>query len=339
MIFNRDDKCTEEEKEYYDMIGEYTVSVFIIFFVMCLFSFIENYPLLKSSLLLLFFGFFIASNLILTSKLSSEFNKWPKGEEDMWWMITLIGVIIIYFFFGFYSVYKIFGKREPIGSEYLFYIPCIMHIILFFLIWIFDSCEKIKHRCSVESWPENQKGEDKKNEREDYCNNLNEICMDDMNKSEDECGICSDTNYNNKDDCTSNDGEWTSKYTKCFWSKPTDKKVSSCDIVTDSPPLEPHEGSCIYDINKCGDNDSICNDFQPTSIFYDCCSKKTIGWQENMPQLCDTLTTQIEENKTQEGRIGGPENSQRAGELEAEYNLRVAASNQTSHIHDQDLYK
>ena len=39
-------------------------------------------------------------------------------------------------------------------------------------------------------------------------------------------------NYNNKDDCTSNDGEWTSKYTKCFWSKPTDKKVSSCDIVT-----------------------------------------------------------------------------------------------------------
>ena len=56
-----------------------------------------------------------------------------------------------------------------------------------------------------------------------------------------------------------------------------------------------------------------------------------------MPQLCDTLTTQIEENKTQEGRIGG--GSQRAGELEAEYNLRVAASNQTSHIHDQDLYK
>ena len=321
MIFNREEECTKAEKEYYDTIGIYTLILFIGFVISLLISYIIN-PLLKLIPLQIDSVCFFIVNLLIYIALS----------KNVFLVFCIIYGILILFFLG--CIFVDNSVRAINILEYPLYILCGINIIVLLGILIFGSCEKIDHDCNVESWPDEFKT-DEKSSREDLCNNLNETCMNDKNKSEDECGTCSDIKYNNEDDCNDNNGVWTSRYTKCFWSKPSDKKVSSCDITTDSPPLEVHEGSCVYDLDKCASIN--CNDFQPTTVFYDCCEENTRGWEENMD--CDTLRTQIDANKTDEGRIGGSDATQRAGELEAEYNLRVAASSQTSNIHNQDLYE
>tara|TARA_B100000900_G_C20564298_1_gene710338 strand:- start:686 stop:1750 length:1065 start_codon:yes stop_codon:yes gene_type:complete len=354
MFYNREEKCTNEMKEKYLYISRYLIATGIYILLLFILSIFDSNRVLSlfEGLLLLIYVITILgiiSTIYYKNTRNPYKNNFILNIEKL--EIKLFYAAILFFTTCFIIslvnlFYLLIKKQDTFTyiydnwTKYIVYLVLVIKVLVllsFLFIWIFGPCDKIIHSCNLESWPSKFKSDDKKDDREEICNNLNETCMDDMNKTEDECGTCSNTNYNNKDDCTDNDGEWTSRYTKCFWSKPTDRKVSSCDIVTDSPPLAAHEGSCIYDINKCGVNDSICDDFQPTSIFYNCCSKKTIGWQENMPQLCDTLRTQIEENKTEEGRIGG--GSQREGELEAEYKLRVAASNQTSHIQDEDLYK
>ena len=354
MFYNREEKCTNEMKEKYLYISRYLIATGIYILLLFILSIFDSNRVLSlfEGLLLLIYVITILgiiSTIYYKNTRNPYKNNFISNIEKLeiifyLWAVSFFLTCFIIIFSN--TLGLITNKQDTFTyiydnwTKYFVYLVLVLKVLVllsFLFIWIFGPCDKIIHSCNLESWPSKLKSDDKKNDREEICNNLNETCMDDMNKTEDECGTCSNTNYNNKDDCTDNDGEWTSRYTKCFWSKPTDRKVSSCDIVTDSPPLKAHEGSCIYDINKCGVNDSICDDFQPTSIFYNCCSKKTIGWQENMPQLCDTLRTQIEENKTEEGRIGG--GSQREGELEAEYKLRVAASNQTSHIQDEDLYK
>ncbi len=330
MIFNREEECINVEKEYYDTIVIHTGILFVIFLLMILISLLNNHPEIKTGFLFLISGSFIAVNIILSV------NIWDKLEGDM--LLMFIIPLVIYSLITlitFTFTANLFFKLKPISNvfEYPLYILCGINIIVLLGIWIFGPCKKIDHDCNVESWPDEFKTDALKSGREDFCNNLNETCMNDKDKSEDECGICSDTTHSNEDDCNDNDGEWTSRYTKCFWSQASNKKVSSCDITTDSPPLEVHEGSCVYDLDKCASIN--CDDFQPTSVFYDCCEENTLGWEENMD--CDTLRTQIDDNKTDEGRIGG--GSKRAGELEAEYNLRVAASSQTSNIHNQDLYE
>ena len=381
MIFNREEECTNVEKEYYDTIGIYTGVLSGIFLLMISSILFNNHPNFNTIYLLIISVAFIVCNIILSV------NIWDKLKKNMLLMFiftpSILYSLITLWFTGF-----LFFKQETISDflRNMLYIPCFINIIILLSIWIFGSCNKINHDCNVESWPEEFKSDALKSGREDFCNNLNETCMDGQDKSEDKsedkCGSCSDSNYNNKDDCTDNNNVWTSRYTKCFWSKPSDKKVTSCDITTNSDPLEVHEGSCVYDLDKCSSIN--CNDFQPTTIFYDCCEENTLGWEENMD--CDTLRSQIEANKifhnslkackalvpveeqdgaenicrqgpstggscqynpdglpgekcvsTIQGRIG--EGSQRAGELEAEYNLRVAASSQTSNIHNQDLYE
>lgn len=328
MIFNREEECTEDDKEYYDTIGKYTLVLSCIFLLMILISLLNNHPEIKTGFLLIISGAFIACNIILSVDI------WDKLKKNMLLMFIFTPSIlyspITLWFTGF-----LFFKQEAMSEFFrnMLYILCGINIIILLSIWIFGPCNKIDHDCNVESWPDEFKDGALKSGREDFCNNLNETCMDGQGKSEDECGTCSDTKYNNEDDCNDNDGEWTSRYTKCFWSQASNKKVSSCDITTDSPTLKVHEGSCVYDLDKCASIN--CNDFQPTSVFYDCCEENTLGWEENID--CDTLRSQIDANKTDEGRIGG--GSQRAGELEAEYNLRVAASSQTSNIHNQDLYE
>ena len=373
MIFNREEECTNVEKEYYDTIGLYT----LILFIGWLFSLIINLlidlqfkiiPLFSSSIILCI-GNIITYYILFNKNILSYFTN-----------VFLVSCII----YGIITLYMLINliRFKFQVDDTLFYILCGINIIILLSIWIFGSCNKINHDCNVESWPEEFKSDDKMDDREEFCNNLNETCMDGQDKSEDKCGSCSDSNYNNKDDCTDNNNEWTSRYTKCFWSKPSDKKITSCDITTDSDPLEVHEGSCVYDLDKCSSIN--CSDFQPTTVFYDCCEENTPGLEENMD--CDTLRSQIEDNKifhnslkackalvpaeeqdgaenicrqgpstggscqynpdglpgekcvsTIQGRIG--EGSQRAGELEAEYNSRVAASRQTSNIHNQDLYE
>jgi len=324
MIFNREEECTNVEKEYYDTIGKYTLILFIGFVISLLIRYIIG-PLFKLIPLELDSLFFFIVNLLI-------YKAHPK---NVFLVLCIIYGILFVFCLVFLFVDQSVSAKAFNILEYPLYILCAINIIVLLSIWIFGSCEKIDHDCNVESWPDEFKTGALKSGREDFCNNLNETCMNDKNKSEDECGTCSDSKYNNEDDCNDNDGEWTSRYTKCFWSKPSDKKVSSCDITTDSPPLEVHEGSCVYDLDKCASIN--CSDFQPTTVFYDCCEENTRGWEENIKNSCNTLRSQIDANKTDEGRIGG--GSQRAGELEAEYNLRVAASSQTSNIHNQDLYE
>lgn len=376
MIFNREE-CTKDEKEYYDTIGIYTGVLSGIFLLMISSILFNNHPNFNTIYLLIISVAFIACNIILSVDIRDTLKK------NMLLMFIFTPFIFYCPITGRF-VKALFFKQEAISDRWriMLYILCGINIIILLSIWIFGSCNKIDHECNVESWSDEFKSDDKRGDREDFCNNLNETCMDGQDKSEDECGTCSDSNYNNKDDCTDNNGEWTSRYTKCFWSQGSNKKVSSCDITTDSPPLEVHEGSCVYDLDKCASIN--CNDFQPTSVFYDCCEENTLGWEENMD--CDTLRSQIEANKifhnslkackalvpaeeqdgaenicrqgpstggscqynpdglpgekcvsTIQGRIG--EGSQGAGELEAEYNLRVAASSQTSNIHNQDLYE
>lgn len=349
MIFNREEECTTDEKEYYNAIGKYTLVLSIGYVIsLILYLFIDNPEykilILYASILSLISGNigYIIYKIYTSVKgkviiFSSIYKLFLKNIFSYFSIILLVSCFvygIIFFAFEYMVLFK--DKVKEVNYlEYPFYISFTINIIILLLFWLFGPCEKIYHDCNVESWPDEFKEDDLKSGREDFCNNLNETCMNDKNKSEDECGTCSDSKYNNKEDCNDNDGEWTSRYTKCFWSKPSDKKVTSCDITTDSPPLEFHEGSCVYDLDKCASIN--CNDFQPTTVFYDCCEENTRGWQENMD--CDTLRTQIDANKTEEGRIGGKGVSQRAGELEAEYNLRVAASRQTSNIHNQDLYE
>jgi len=331
MVFNRGEECTKAEKEYYDTIGKYTLFLSIVFVILLTLTWIISSvnPIFKIVPLLIGVLLLGPINLVYTiTILLSE-----KIYIFSYFSIVSLVSCVLYTIIFLTMLYFIFKVKQIDILEYSLYTLCSINIILLFLFWLFGPCEKIDHDCNVESWPDKFKEDDLKSGREDFCNNLNETCMNDKNKSEDECGTCSDSKYNNKDDCNDNDGEWTSRYTKCFWSKPSDKKVTSCDITTDSKPLEFHEGSCVYDLDKCASIN--CNDFQPTTVFYDCCEENTRGWQENMD--CDTLRTQIDANKTTEGRIGG--GSQRAGELEAEYNLRVAASSQTSNIHNQDLYE
>lgn len=376
MIFNREE-CTKDEKEYYDTIGIYTGVLSGIFLLMISSILFNNHPNFNTIYLLIISVAFIACNIILSVDIRDTLKK------NMLLMFIFTPFIFYCPITGRF-VKALFFKQEAISDRWriMLYILCGINIIILLSIWIFGSCNKIDHECNVESWSDEFKSDDKRGDREDFCNNLNETCMDGQDKSEDECGTCSDTTYSNKDDCTDNNGEWTSRYTKCFWSQGSNKKVSSCDITTDSPPLEVHEGSCVYDLDKCASIN--CNDFQPTSVFYDCCEENTLGWEENMD--CDTLRSQIEANKifhnslkackalvpaeeqdgaenicrqgpstggscqynpdglpgekcvsTIQGRIG--EGSQGAGELEAEYNLRVAASSQTSNIHNQDLYE
>ena len=328
MIFNREEECTNDEKEYYDTIGIYTRVLSGIFLLMISSILFNNHPNFNTIYLLIISIAFIVCNIILSVDI------WDKLKKNMLLMFIFTPSILYSLITLWFTGFLLF-KQEAISDflRIMLYILCGINIIILLSIWIFGPCNKIDHDCNVESWPDKFKDGALKSGREDFCNNLNETCMNDKNKSEDKCGTCSDSIYNNKEDCNDNDGEWTSRYTKCFWSKPSDKKVTSCDITTDSPPLEFHEGSCVYDLDKCASIN--CNDFQPTTVFYDCCEENTRGWQENMD--CDTLRTQIDDNKTTEGRIGG--GSQRAGELEAEYNLRVAASSQTSNIHNQDLYE
>lgn len=355
MIFNREEECTKAEKEYYNTIGIYTLILFIGFVIsLILYLFIDD-PIYKIFILYISILSLISGNIGYTIYTIYTLIKEKKVNIFSWNIGYTIYKLFIKNIFSYFSivllvscfVYSIIfvafeymvlftDKVKEINNfEYPIYISFTINIIVLFLFWIFGSCEKIDHDCNVESWPDEFKTDALKSGREDFCNNLNETCMNDKNKSEDECGTCSDSKYNNEDDCNDNDGEWTSRYTKCFWSKPSDKKVSSCDITTDSPPLEVHEGSCVYDLDKCASIN--CSDFQPTTVFYDCCEENTRGWEENIKNSCDTLRSQIDANKTDEGRIGG--GSQRAGELEAEYNLRVAASSQTSNIHNQDLYE
>jgi len=377
MIFNREKECTNVEKEYYDTIGICTAVLSGIFLLMILSNLFNNYPKFNTIYLFIISGAFIACNIILSVNIRDTLKK------NMLLMF-IFTPFILYSLITLWFTLVLFFKQEAISDRWriMLYILCSINIIILLSIWIFDPCNKIDHDCNVESWSDEFKSDDKRGDREYFCNNLNETCMDGQDKSEDECGSCSDSNYNNKDDCTDNNGEWTSRYTKCFWSQGSNKKVSSCDITTDSPPLEVHEGSCVYDLDKCASIN--CSDFQPTSVFYDCCEENTLGWEENMD--CDTLRSQIEANKifhnslkackalvpaeeqdgaenicrqgpstggscqynpdglpgekcvsTIQGRIG--EGSQGAGELEAEYNLRVAASSQTSNIHNQDLYE
>lgn len=330
MIFNREEECMKADKEYYDTIGKYTAVLSGIFLLMILSNLFNNYPKFNTIYLFVISGAFIACNIILSVNIRDTLKK------NMLLMF-IFTPSILYSLITLWFTLVLFFTQEAINPSLriMLYILCGINIIVLFLFWIFGSCEKIDHDCNIESWPDKFKTDALKSGREDFCNNLNETCMDGQGISEDECGTCSDTKYNNEDDCNDNDGEWTSRYTKCFWSQVSNKKVSSCNITTDSPPLEVHEGSCVYDLDKCASIN--CNDFQPTSVFYDCCEENTIGWEENMD--CDTLRTQIEANKTTEGRIGGSDATQRAGELEAEYNLRVAASSQTFNIHNQDLYE
>ena len=302
-------ECSEAIKDIYIKILIFLILLFILGLITSILYF-------KGFLNIKYIYLIIANLIIFSLSIWINYDTYKISKK---YLVLYILSILSTIFYIIISVLAF--KTISINNQIL--LTLFINLLLV-LLFFFGSCDEIKHSCNIKSWPENQKGEDKKNEREDYCNKLNETCMDDMNKSEDECGICSDTNYNNKDDCLDNNKEWTSRYTKCFWSKPSDKKVTSCDITTDSPPLEFHEGSCVYDLDKCASIN--CNDFQPTSVFYDCCEENTRGWQENMD--CNTLRTQIDANKTTEGRIGG--GSQRAGELEAEYNLRVAASSQTS---------
>ena len=381
MVFNRGEECTKDEKEYYNTIGKYTLILSIGYAIsLILYLFIDD-PIYRNIIL------YISIVLLTLVNIGYTLFKVKIVNIFSYLSIVLIVSCLVYSIIFFIFIYFIGKDKEVNYLEYPFYISFTINIILLFLFWLFGPCEKIYHDCNVESWPDEFKTDALKSGREDFCNNLNETCMNDKNKSEDECGTCSDSKYNNKEDCNDNDGEWTSRYTKCFWSKPSDKKVTSCDITTDSTPLEFHEGSCVYDLDKCASIN--CNDFQPTTVFYDCCEENTRGWQENMD--CDTLRSQIDANKTfhdrlrtceallleeeqdetkqrtaceggssgagschyisdglpgekcvpntNQGRIGGSGATQRAGELEAEYNLRVAASSQTSNIHDQDLYE
>lgn len=333
MIFNREEECTEDEKEYYDIIGICTAVLSGIFLLMILSNLFNNYPKFNTIYLFIISGAFIACNIILSVNIRDTLKKvWLTHKVLLMFIFT---PSILYSLITLWFTLVLFFTQEAINPSLriMLYILCSINIIILLSIWIFGPCNKIDHDCNVESWPDKFKTDALKPGREDFCNNLNETCMDDKNKSGDECGSCSDTTYSNEDDCTDNNGEWTSRYTKCFWSQGSNKKVSSCDITTDSPSLEVHGGSCVYDLDKCASIN--CDDFQPTSVFYDCCEENTLGWEENMD--CDTLRSQIEANKTNEGKIG--EGSQRAGELEAEYNLRVAASSQTSNIHNQDLYE
>ena len=299
-------ECSEAIKDIYIKILIFLILLFILGLITSILYF-------KGFLNIKYIYLIIANLIIFSLSIWINYDTYKISKK---YLVLYILSILSTIFYIIISVLAF--KTISINNQIL--LTLFINLLLV-LLFFFGSCDEIKHSCNIKSWPENQKGEDKKNEREDYCNKLNETCMDDMNKSEDECGICSDTNYNNKDDCLDNNKEWTSRYTKCFWSKPTDKKVSSCDIITNSSPLEKHEGSCVYDINKCGDNNNICNDFQPTSVFYDCCPI------ENWETIdCDSLTTAINENK--EGR---------RGELRLEYEHRYRAMRENTERRDIDM--
>ena len=305
-------ECSEEIKDIYIKILIFPILSFILGLFALLISYFQNLDVIK-------YIYLIPANLIILSLsiwIIYDTYKIPENYLVLY-ILSILSTI-------FYIIISILAfKTISINNQILLTLFINLLIVLLFF---FGPCDKIKHSCNVESWPNYAKSDDSIN-KEEFCNKLNETCMEDMNKSEDECGNCSDTNYNNKDDCLDNNKEWTSKYTKCFWAEPTDKSLSSCDITTNSTPLEPHEGNCIYDIEKCLNFDcGNFDDFQPTSVFYDCCPI------ENWETIdCDSLTSAIDANE--EGR---------RGELRIEYEHRFRAmreNTERSDIVDMKLYE
>lgn len=140
------------------------------------------------------------------------------------------------------------------------------------------------------------------------CESAGETCND-FGKDPDECGDCSLSDLVSEDDCSDNDGEWTSNMSSCYWVQPDPEDVND-------PPLE----HCVYDLNKCS---GVCSTFSPTNLFSECCG--TDNWEKFMDER--TLAAIESDNKKDDGHVGS---GGVHGELEATYNLRRASSEEFS---------
>ena len=152
------------------------------------------------------------------------------------------------------------------------------------------------------------------------CSGAGEICKDDLTKDRELCGVCSLSEYLLEDDCTDNDGSWTSNMSSCFWVEPK-------PIGVNDPPNE----HCVYDLNKCV---GVCSTFSPTNLFDECCS--TDNWEKFMDE--STLSAIEDENKKDDGHVG---KGGIQGERQATYNLRRASSEEFHRREelDQGLYE
>ena len=149
----------------------------------------------------------------------------------------------------------------------------------------------------------------------DTCIAAGYICKTDIEKDSGECGTCSTSNLL-ENDCEGSDSIWTSNMSSCYWVTPDPPDINN-------PPPE----RCVYDLNKCNEVD--CNDFSPTNLFSDCCVVN--DWKKFLDKI--TMKRRKEGNITEDGKVGS---GGRSGDLEIEYNLKRASSEELHRRNELD---
>jgi len=109
------------------------------------------------------------------------------------------------------------------------------------------------------------------------CNGAGKICKINKNKSEEECGTCSDPSLSDKTSCEVAKKNWNSQMSSCYWVSPYPTGV------TDSP-----SPACVYDLDKCD-----CSTFEATNQFNECCpipnNWKNCSIKDDLDKLEDDL--------------------------------------------------
>ena len=137
MIFNREEECTEDEKEYYDIIGICTAVLSGIFLLMILSNLFNNYPKFNTIYLFIISGAFIACNIILSVNIRDTLKKvWLTHKVLLMFIFT---PSILYSLITLWFTLVLFFTQEAINPSLriMLYILCSINIIILLSIWIF----------------------------------------------------------------------------------------------------------------------------------------------------------------------------------------------------------